>query len=133
MKTSSLLVAAALVLAAAEIALIQPPELAARLSEKPAVFQVGPNVLYRSRHIAGAQYAGPGSKPEGIALLKAAVEKMPRDREIVLYCGCCPWEKCPNIQPAFDALRQMGFTHVKALYIAENFKTNWVDKGYPSE
>ena len=133
MKTPTLIVAAALVLAAADIALIQPPDLAASLAAKPAIFQVGPNVLYRSKHIPGATFAGPGSKAEGIALLKAAVEKLPRDREIVIYCGCCPWDKCPNIQPAFDSLKQMGFTRVKALYIAENFKANWVDKGYPVE
>src|SRR3954463_12536261 len=132
-KTPTLLVAAALVLAAADIALIQPPDLAASLAAKPAIFQVGPNVLFRSKHIAGATFAGPGSKPEGIALLKAAVEKLPRDREIVIYCGCCPWDKCPNIQPAFEALRAMGFTKVKGLDLPENFKANWIDKGYPAE
>lgn len=115
------------------MALIQPPELAARLSSKPALFQVGPNVMYRSKHIPGAVYAGPGSKAEGIAMLKTAVEKLPRDREIVLYCGCCPWDKCPNVQPAMETLKQMGFSRVKALYIGENFKANWIDKGYPVE
>jgi thiosulfate/3-mercaptopyruvate sulfurtransferase len=132
-KTPTLLVAAALVLTAADIALIQPADLNARLAAKPAIFQVGPNVLYRSKHIAGATFAGPGSKAEGIALLKAAVESLPRDREIVIYCGCCPWDKCPNIQPAMESLKQMGFTRVKALYIADNFKANWIDKGYPVE
>lgn len=132
-RISSLLLAAAIVLAAAGIELIQPPDLAARLSAKPAIFQVGPNVLYRSKHIPGSAFAGPGAKPEGIALLKAAVANLPRDREIVLYCGCCPWDKCPNVQPAVDTLRQMGFTRVKALYIADNFKTNWIDPGYPVE
>ena len=51
-------------------------------------------------------------------MLKEAVEKLPRDREIVIYCGCCPWDKCPNMQPAFAALREMGFTKAKALFIA---------------
>jgi thiosulfate/3-mercaptopyruvate sulfurtransferase len=129
----TVLLIAALVAAAADIALIQPPELAARLAAKPAIFQVGPNVMYRSHRIPGALYAGPGSKAEGLALLKEAAGKLPRDREIVLYCGCCPWDKCPNIQPAIDSLKQMGFTHVKALYIADNFKSNWIDKGYPVE
>jgi thiosulfate/3-mercaptopyruvate sulfurtransferase len=132
-KTSTVLLVTALVLGAADIALIQPPELVARLSAKPAIFQVGPNVLYRSKHIPGAVFAGPGAKPEGIALLKAAVEKLPRNREIVLYCGCCPWDKCPNVQPAIDSLKQLGFTNVKAMYIADNFKANWIDKGYPVE
>ncbi len=133
MRVISLLALAALILGAAEIALIQPAELAAQLAAKPAVFQVGPNVLYRSKHIPGAAYAGPGSKAEGIALLKEAVAKLPRDREIVIYCGCCPWDKCPNITPAFAALKEMGFTRVKAMYVAENFKADWVDKGYPVE
>lgn len=133
MKLPSLLLAAALAVAAGNIALIQPPELAARLSAKPVVLQVGPNVLYRSKHIPGAIYAGPGSKPEGLAMLKAAVDKMPRAREIVIYCGCCPWDHCPNVQPAMDLLRQMGFTRAKALYLPDNFKTNWIDKGYPVE
>src|SRR5205823_12570397 len=53
---------------AAEVALVQPKDLAAELTKggKPAVFQVGPNLMYRSRHIAGAVYAGPGSKAEGL-------------------------------------------------------------------
>jgi len=133
MKWLGLLLAAALAVAAADIALIQPSELASHLSAKPAIFHVGPNVLYRSKHIPASVYAGPGSKAEGLAMLKAAVEKEPRDREIVIYCGCCPWERCPNIKPSMELLKEMGFTHVKAMYVAENFKTNWVDKGYPVE
>ena len=72
-------------------------------------------------------------KSEGIELLKKAVAGQPKDREIVLYCGCCPWEKCPNMRPAFAALHEMGFTRVKAMVIPENLKTDWVDKGYPTE
>jgi len=49
----------------------------------------------------------------------------------VIYCGCCPWDRCPNIKPAFEELAKMGFTRVKALYLAENFKVNWTDAGYP--
>lgn len=134
MKIFAVIATAALAFAAGEVALVQPSELAANLSKsKPAVFQVGPNVLYRSKHIPGALFAGPGNKAEGIAMLKAAVEKLPRDREIVIYCGCCPWQNCPNIKPAADALRAMGFAKVKALYLAQNFKFDWIDKGYPVE
>lgn len=121
---------------AADDALIQPKDLAARLAAseaKPAIFQVGPNVLYRSKHIVGAAYAGPAGKPEGLALLRTTVEKLPRDRELVIYCGCCPWDRCPNIKPALELLKQMGFTRVKAMYSATNFKTDWIDPGYPVE
>jgi hypothetical protein len=32
---------------------------------------------------------------------------------------------------AYDALHALGFTQVKALYIATNLGTDWIDKGYP--
>ncbi len=121
---------------AAELNLIQPGELATQLAAKgasPVVFHVGPNLLYRGKHIPGAIYAGPGSQPEGLALLKAAAGKLPRDREIILYCGCCPWSHCPNVKPAVELLKQMGFTHVKAMFVETNFATDWTGKGYPVE
>src|SRR3954453_19985369 len=133
MKIAATLLLAALAFAAGSMPMLPPSELAANLKSKPSVFYVGPNVLYRSKHIPASIFAGPGNKEEGIALLKAAVEKLPRDREIVIYCGCCPWDHCPNMQPAFEALRAMGFTKVKGLDLPENFKANWIDKGYPAE
>ena len=51
---------------------------------------------------------------------------------IVLYCGCCPWDKCPNAKPAYEALHSMGFTNVKVVHIANNFGANWVDTGLPT-
>jgi hypothetical protein len=132
-KRTAILIAAAVLLGAAEMSLVEPADLAAHLPSKPAIFQVGPNVLYRSKHIPGAIYAGPGSKAEGLDLLKKAAAGLPRDREIVVYCGCCPWDRCPNVKPSVDLLKGMGFTHVRALRLPDNFKTNWIDKGYPIE
>ena len=121
---------------AADLALVQPNEVAERLAAKdahPAVFQVGPNVLYRGKHIPGAVYAGPGSRLEGLELLKQAVDKLPRDGEIVVYCGCCPWDKCPNVKPAMAMLKEMGFTHAKAMFVETTFAKDWTEKGYPVE
>ena len=122
---------------AADLPLVQPKDLAAQLSQKagarPVVLQIGPNLLYRNKHIPGSEYAGPAGKPEGLALLKAAVEKLPRDREIVVYCGCCPWDVCPNVRPAMELLRQMGFRRARALMIPKNFAADWIDVGYPVE
>jgi thiosulfate/3-mercaptopyruvate sulfurtransferase len=129
-----ILIAAAVVLAAADMAMVQPKDLAAQLAagkSKPVIFQVGPNVLYRSKHIPGALFAGPGSSPAGQALLKEAVAKLSKDQEIVVYCGCCPWDVCPNIKPVMEMLRQMGYTKVKALYLSKNFKFDWIDPGFP--
>ena len=132
---ATVLVTAVVAALAAEAPLIQPKDLAGQLAAKarPAIFQVGPNLMYRSRRIPGAIYAGQASRPDGLNLLRSAVEKLARDRDIVLYCGCCPWDNCPNISPAMAMLKQMGFTRVKALYLANNFKADWTDRGYPVE
>jgi rhodanese-related sulfurtransferase len=135
-RLAVVLAAVAVVTAAADLALVQPPDLAAQLAgtgARPAVFMVGPNVLYRSRHIPGSVYAGPRQNEAGLAMLKAEAGKLARDREVVVYCGCCPWDRCPNVRPAVDLLKQMGFGKVKALYLGTGFKADWLDKGYSSE
>lgn len=111
---------------------MRPADLAKDL-KTPLVLHVGFPVLYKSVHIQGTGYAGPGSKPEGLEELKKAVAGQPFDRAIVIYCGCCPWDKCPNVKPAFAMLKSMGFKNVKALVIPENLKTDWIDKGYPTD
>jgi hypothetical protein len=115
--------------------LIEPSALAAALKsgDAPILLCVGPSVLYRSKHITHAIYAGPGDKAEGISLLKAAASAIPKDENVVIYCGCCPMEKCPNIRPAYEALKALGFTKVRVLDVATNMKTNWFDRGYPAE
>jgi len=117
--------------------LIQPEVLNQLLratgTEKPLVLQVGSHVLYAEAHIPGSEYAGPGSQQAGLEALKSRMTSVPRKDFIVIYCGCCPWNHCPNIAPAFTKLQEMGFTNVKVLYLADNFGTNWVGKGYPVE
>ena len=114
--------------------LIRPEELAKALqsSAKPAVLNVGPRVIYVQAHIPGAEYIGPTAKPEGLEKLRARAASLRRDSFLVIYCGCCPWEHCPNIQPAYKELKQMGFTRLKVLYIANSFGSDWVEKGYPT-
>ena len=117
--------------------LIQPAELnrmlAAKGGEKPLMFQVGSRVLFDQAHIAGSEYAGPGSQQAGLDQLKKRVASLPKDKAIVLYCGCCPWNRCPNVAPAFKLLQGLGFTQLKVLYIANNLGSDWVEKGYPVE
>jgi len=115
--------------------LINPDELVKILqsntSEKPLMIQVGSHVLYTQAHIPGSEYIGPASSETGLQSLRKRVESLPRNKFIVLYCGCCPWSHCPNVKPADDALKAMGFTNLKVLYITNNFGVDWVDKGYP--
>lgn len=90
-------------------------------------------MMFEEAHIPGAEYAGPGSQQSGLKLLRKRVANVGHETPIVIYCGCCPWSRCPNIWPAYKTLHDMGFTHVQALYIADNFGADWVNKGYPVE
>ncbi len=118
----------------AESELMEPAALAEALQgtgPKPTVISVAFPVLYRQRHIENALPAGPTSKPEGLALLKQTVTKLPKDQAIVIYCGCCPMEHCPNIRPAYSVLKTKGFRNVKVLQLRTNLRTDWTAKGYP--
>jgi thiosulfate/3-mercaptopyruvate sulfurtransferase len=116
--------------------LIQPAELAAELESssvpKPLILHVGFRTMYDQSHIPGSDYAGPGNMPAGLRVLSDRVAALPKETSIVIYCGCCPWSSCPNIAAAYGTLHGLGFTNVKVLYIADNFGTDWVDKGYPA-
>ena len=105
--------------------------LQASTGEKPLMIDVGSHVLYSQAHIPGSEYIGPASTQEGLRLLRKRVQALPRETFIIIYCGCCPWTHCPNVKPADDALQALGFTKIKTLYIANNFGTDWVAKGYP--
>lgn len=114
---------------------LQPAELAQAIQsgKAPIILSAAFPVLYRGRHILHAINAGPTSKPEGIQALKTAVASLPKDADIVIYCGCCPMVKCPNIRPAYRTLKELGFTHVRVLNLPVNLHTDWVAKDYPSE
>ena len=99
----------------------------------PTVIYVGVHTLYNGAHVPGAVFHGPGSNAQGIDDLKKYAETLPKDSNIVLYCGCCPLERCPNIRPAFNALKEMGFSHLRVLILPTSFAADWVEKGYPIE
>jgi hypothetical protein len=112
--------------------LIEPDELAAAINSstpgKPFIFNIG-----AVEDIKGAKHIGAVSKPESLESFKKVVSGMPKDTRIIIYCGCCPFTKCPNIRPAFSLLTGLGFTNIKLLDLPVNLKTNWRDKGYPME
>ncbi len=115
--------------------LLTPAKLAAILQSnsgpRPLVLQIGFRKLYNEAHIVAAEYAGPSNESAGLDVLRERVAKLPKETPIVIYCGCCPWRKCPNIGTAFSTLRALGFRNVKVLYIAHDFGTDWIDQGYP--
>jgi thiosulfate/3-mercaptopyruvate sulfurtransferase len=115
---------------------ISPADFAKELQKKDSslkIIYVGVRTLYEGAHIPGAVFRGPGSKEEGIADLKKFAATLSKDSNIVIYCGCCPLDRCPNLRPAFTALHDMGFTRLRALILPTSFAADWVEKGYPIE
>jgi thiosulfate/3-mercaptopyruvate sulfurtransferase len=110
--------------------LLAPADLAAVInnpgSKKPMIICVGPGAL-----IMGSVDMGQVHEKENLEKLKAQLFKLPRDANIVIYCGCCPFEHCPNIRPAFILLNEMKFTNAHLLNLEHNIKTDWVAKGFP--
>jgi thiosulfate/3-mercaptopyruvate sulfurtransferase len=115
--------------------LIQPQQLTAQLAgpsdSRPRVVCVGFKFLYESGHVPGSAFYGPGREAASLQALEAAAKEWPHDRDLVLYCGCCPLKQCPNVRPAFAALKAMGFTRLRLLDLETDFRTDW--KGLPVE
>jgi hypothetical protein len=110
--------------------LIAPAALAKLISnkEKVTIYNIG--VVQR---IKGAINIGGCAAPENLAHLKKTVEDQGKAEFIVIYCGCCPIGKCPNIRPAFQLLLDQQFSNVHLLNLPVNIKVDWMDKGYPVE
>jgi len=112
--------------------LMAPAELAGLINnpkaKKPVIICVGPGAM-----IKGSIDTGPAKEKENLEKLRTQLSHMPKDGEIVIYCGCCPFDHCPNIRPAFNLLNEMKFTHAHLLNLEHNIKTDWISKGYPQE
>jgi len=102
---------------------------------KPAVtiVYVGFRTLFEGAHVPGAVFHGTASSATGMAELRKWLADQPRSVDIVIYCGCCPFDHCPNIRPAYKALREMGFEKVRVVVMPTSFNADWVEKGYPIE
>lgn len=115
---------------------VQPAAFAKELETSktpPIVLFVGFKRLYTAGHIKGAQYHGTTGNEAGLKEFTAWATALPRTANLVVYCGCCPIDHCPNIRPAFKALQDLGFTQVRVLLLPNDFATDWADKGLPYE
>ena len=111
--------------------LIQPSELAATIKSNkqiPIIFSVGPGAI-----IPHSKDIGMVKEKENMKKLKEQLRDLPRDTQIVVYCGCCPYEHCPNVRPAIQLLKELNFTNYKLLDLPHNIKMDWINKGYPTE
>ena len=108
---------------AALVAAIKDPK-----APKPVIFNIGP-----VQQIKGAIAIGPASKPDNLEKLKQHLAKLPKDKEVIIYCGCCPFSRCPNARPAFELLQKMKFKNAKLLNLPSSLNDDWISKGYPLE
>ncbi|MDE3180771.1 MAG: rhodanese-like domain-containing protein [Acidobacteriota bacterium] len=117
-----------------EFETITPAALAAEIKDgkQPRIVCVGFPPLYASAHIPGAPIEGPAREAAGIEKLERWARTVPKGAPVVIYCGCCPFTECPNVHPAWQALRRAGLTNVKVLLLEHSFAKDWVDKGYPT-
>lgn len=110
--------------------LMEPADLVAVFAKpnakKPLIYNIG-----FVGDIEGAQKVGAASKKEGLENLQNAVKDLPRSNSIVIYCGCCPFEHCPNVRPAYTLMQNMGFKETRILNLPTSIKADWIDKGYP--
>ena len=109
--------------------LIEPSQLAKVIKEDksvPIIFSVGPGAI-----IKNSTDIGMVKEKDNIAAFKKKLATLPKDANVVVYCGCCPFDHCPNVRPAIDVLKEMKFTNYKLLNLPHNVKTDWIEKGYP--
>ena len=107
-----------------------PAVLAATLADskasQPVVFNIGP-----VEQIKGAIAIGPANNKDNLEKLKQQLAKLSKDKEVIIYCGCCPFRRCPNVRPAFELLLRMKFKNAKLLNLPTNLNDDWISKGYP--
>ena len=118
--------------------LVQPADLVRELAfaspdSRPTIVYVGFRTLFTGGHIPGATFHGSAFTEQGLADIKKWAASLPRTTNLIIYCGCCPFERCPNIRPAFALFRDMGFMHLRVLELPTSFAVDWVDKNYAIE
>jgi len=110
--------------------LLAPADLAKVLnnpkSPQPIIYSIGMQAI-----IKGSIDIGPVMVPDNLNTLKQKLGKLAKNAQIVVYCGCCPFSRCPNVRPAMKLLKEMQFTNYKLLNLPQNVKVDWIDKGYP--
>ena len=109
--------------------LVEPADLAASIKDGkdvPVMYSVGPGAV-----IPNSIDIGMVKDEKNLDEFKKQISKLPKSTNILIYCGCCPFEHCPNVRPAIAALQSMHFTNYHLLDLPHNIKTDWINKGYP--
>lgn len=109
--------------------LMEPATLAKSIASKkelPVIICIGPGAT-----IPNSVDVGMINNEAGIMKLKRRLASYSPATRVVVYCGCCPFERCPNVRPAATLLKDMKFTNYFLLNLPNNIRKDWIDKGYP--
>lgn len=110
--------------------LMEPALLAQNIKENknlPVIISVGPGAI-----IPHSIDVGMTNDKANLDKLKKELNKLPKNTNVVIYCGCCPYAHCPNVRPAIEALKEGKFTNFHLLNLPQNIKSDWISKGYPT-
>jgi thiosulfate/3-mercaptopyruvate sulfurtransferase len=110
--------------------LTEPSVLVTALKENknvPVIFSVGPGAI-----IPNSIDIGMVKDEQNLSKFREQISKLPKSTGILIYCGCCPFEHCPDVRPAIALLQSMKFTNYHLLDLPHNIKTDWIAKGYPT-
>jgi hypothetical protein len=110
--------------------LVQPSVLAAQLNANknlPMIFCVGPGAI-----IPHSIDIGMVKDQQNLNSFREHLSKLPKATNILIYCGCCPFDHCPDVRPAIALLKEMQFTNYHLLNLPDNLKQDWIEKGYPT-
>ena len=110
--------------------LLEPSDLSSTIKSNknvPVIFSIGPGaIIPHSRDI------GMLKETENMQKFKDQLSTLAKDSSIVIYCGCCPFEHCPNVRPAIQLMKDLNFTNYKLLNLPHNIKIDWINKGFPT-
>lgn len=81
--------------------------------------------------IKDAIHIGPVALEENQKKLANYLTQISKDKAIMIYCGCCPTDVCPNVKKAYHSLKTLGYTNFEILNLKANLDDDWTSKGYP--
>ena len=111
--------------------LLEPSDLSATIKSNknvPVIFSIGPGAI-----IPHSKDIGMIKETENMQKFKDQLSTLAKDTQIVIYCGCCPFEHCPNVRPAIQLMKDLNFTNYKLLNLPHNIKIDWINKGFPTQ
>ena len=86
--------------------LVEPSTLAAIINsnkELPVIFSIGPGAV-----IPNSIDIGMVNSEQNMEHFKDRVNKLSKSADIIVYCGCCPFDRCPRCASCDSFFKKPG-------------------------